>query len=195
MTNVLIINGHPDGSPERFCAALAQAYAGGAERGGHAIRKLQIANCDIGFLRSADAFHNEEPNADIVKAQQDIAWAEHIVLIYPLWLGTIPALLKAFLEQTLRPGFAFSKDDGSGKWPKMGLEGRSARVVVTMGMPATIYRWYFFSHSLKSLERHIIKFVGISPVAETIIGMVGELSESERTKWLDDLRALGEKAA
>ena len=79
--------------------------------------------------------------------------------IYPLWLGTMPAALKALLEQSLRPDFAM---DYTGRWPAGRLKGRSARVVVTMGMPELAYRWWFGAHSLKSLERNVLKFVGIS---------------------------------
>lgn len=58
-----------------------------------------------------------------------------------------------------RPGFAFSTE-GKNPLSKKGLTSRSARVVVTMGMPAAIYRWYFQAHSIKSLERNILGFVG-----------------------------------
>ena len=106
----------------------------------------------------------------------------------------MPALLKGFLEQVARPGFAFH-DDGNGGFGKKGLSGRSARLVVTMGMPALVYRHFFRAHSVKSLERNVLGFVGIAPVHETLIGMVERLSAQDRERWLDKLRALGRKAA
>jgi putative NADPH-quinone reductase len=60
-----------------------------------------------------------------------------------------------------------------------------------MGMPALIYRWYFGAHSLKSLERNILGFVGIGPIRETLIGLVETRSAARREKWLEKLRALG----
>jgi putative NADPH-quinone reductase len=131
------------------------------------------------------------PPAAILPAQDAIAWADHLVLIYPLWLGTLPAIFKAFLEQALRPGFAVG--GGSGGFAKR-LKGKSARVVVTMGMPAFVYRWYFGAHSLKSLERNILRFCGIAPIRETLIGSVESLSEARRRAWLDRMRALGARA-
>lgn len=92
------------------------------------------------------------PVEDIKRAQEIIAWANHLVIIYPLWLGTMPALLKAFLEQVARPGFAISRETGGVSWKRMPA-GRSARVVITMGMPTLVYRWWFGAHSLKNLER------------------------------------------
>ena len=101
----------------------------------------------------------------------------------------MPALLKGFFEQVFRPGFAHRTDDRG--WQAL-LKGRSARIVVTMGMPALIYRWYFGAHGLKSLERSILAFVGIKPIRETLIGMMGSASERKRKAWLEKLRALGE---
>jgi putative NADPH-quinone reductase len=123
-----------------------------------------------------------------------MSWADHVVILYPLWLGSMPALLKALLEQMMRPGFAFSTLR-LGKWPVKFLSGKSARIVITMGMPAPIYRWYFRAHSLRSLQRNILKFVGFRSIRSTLIGNVADLSSATRTQWLDNLRALGRAAA
>ena len=102
------------------------------------------------------------------------------------WNDAGPA--QGFFEHVFRPGFAH-RTDARG-WQAL-LKGRSARIVVTMGMPALIYRWYFGAHGLKSLERSILAFVGIRPIRETLIGMIGSLSERRRGAWLEKLRALG----
>jgi putative NADPH-quinone reductase len=117
------------------------------------------------------------------------------VIFFPLWLGDMPALLKGFLEQVARPGFAFAAEGGRTAFTKKGLTGRSARVVVTMGMPALVYRWFFRAHSVKSLERNILGFVGISPVDETLIGGAGNLDAAAAGKWLGKMRELGARAA
>ena len=187
---IAIIDGHPDPAPERLCHALADAYADGAVAGGHEVQRVAVAAMELPLLRSEAAFHSADVPESEREAQEAIAWAEHLVLIYPLWLGTMPAALKALLEQTLRPDFAM---DYTGKWPAGRLQGRSARVVVTTGMPALAYRWWFGAHSLKSLERNVLKFVGIKPVRDTLFGMVGEASEAKRADWLAQMRKLGEK--
>ena len=128
-------------------------------------------------------------------AQNDIEWAQHLVLFFPLWLGDMPALLKGFLEQVARPGFAFKRSRDGSSFGKKGLSGRSARLVVTMGMPATVYRYYFRAHAVRALERNVLGFVGIAPVHETLLGLVEGTGAEERARWLDKLRALGRKAA
>ena len=106
----------------------------------------------------------------------------------------MPALFKGFLEQVARPGFAFKYKEGGTPFTQKGLTGRSARVVVTMGMPALVYRWYFRAHSVKSLERNILGFVGIAPVNETLLGMAGKVKPADAEKWMKKLRALGSRA-
>ena len=129
--------------------------------------------------------------ANLKPAQEDIAWCNHLLLCFPLWLGDMPAMLKGFLEQVARPGFAFHRDD---KNPfKKALGGRSARIVVTMGMPALLYRWYFRAHSVKSLERNILGFVGIAPVHETLVGLVDRLGAQGVAEWCAKMRKLGQK--
>ncbi|MBN4658847.1 NAD(P)H-dependent oxidoreductase, partial [Escherichia coli] len=134
---------------------------------------VDVARLDFPLLRTKAEWESGTTPPGLQSAQQDIAWAEHLVLFFPLWLGDMPALLKGFLEQVARPGFALGRGEG-GLGAKL-LKGRSARVVVTMGMPALVYRWYFRAHSVRSLERNILGFVGIAPVHETLVGEVEQL--------------------
>jgi putative NADPH-quinone reductase len=114
------------------------------------------------------------------------------LFFYPLWLGSMPAILKAFFEQIARAGFALAAS-GSNQMSNKLLKGKSARIVTTMGMPALIYRWYFGAHSLKSLERNILGFVGIAPIRSSIIGMIEHPDNHKREKWLRTLEELGRK--
>ena len=189
---IAIIDGHPDPDRARFCHALAEAYAEAATAAGHSVKRLTVADIEVPLLHSQQEWEKGKPSAAISGAQEAIAWAEHLVIIYPLWLGSMPALLKGFLEQVLRPGFAVAFELGK-TWEKL-LKGKSARIIVTMGMPASIYRWYFFAHSLKTLERNILGFCGIGPFKETLIGGIGMINESKRQTWLDTVRQLGREA-
>ncbi|UIJ71744.1 NAD(P)H-dependent oxidoreductase [Aurantimonas sp. HBX-1] len=188
---ILILVGHPDPAPERFCRALAEAYRDGAASAGHSVRVIDLATLDIPFLRSQEAFLHAGVPADLAPASAAIVEAEHIVLIFPLWLGTMPALLKAFLEQTMRPGLAFLYGAGPAGLPKPALAGRSARIVVTMGMPALAYRLWFRDHGIACLRRNILNFVGIKPVRETLFGSVDSASKARRDRWLAAMRKLG----
>jgi len=175
---IAIIDAHPDPDPHHLIHAMADACARGAREAGHTVRRVNVADMDFPILHSAAAWRRTQVPADIQHSQDAIGWADHLILLYPLWLGDVPAMLKGFLEQVFRPGFALGEDAPLGQVALLG--GRSARVIVTMGMPAPIYRFYFGAHSLKSLERNVLGFVGFDPVRRTLIGSVEGKGQAER---------------
>jgi putative NADPH-quinone reductase len=189
--HILILNGHPDAGGKGLCHALAESYADGAREAGHEVRRLDVGALDLTFLRTQQEFETGMPSPVIAAAQESIRWANHVVVVFPLWLGDVPAMLKAFLEQTLRPGFAFSYRETG--FPVQHLKGRSARIITTMGMPALVYRWYFRAHGLKNLERNVLRFVGFSPVRATLLGSVGTRGKPSIMRALERVKALGRR--
>jgi putative NADPH-quinone reductase len=192
--NILILDGHPDPATGRYVHALASAYREGAEQGKHEVLSIRLADLAFPLLRSQTDYDQGEPVEAVRRCQDAINWATHVVILYPLWLGSMPALLKALLEQMLRPGFAFSVRK-LGRWPVKYMRGKSVRIVVTMGMPSAIYRWFFRAHSLRSLQRNILKSVGFGPIRTTLIGSVATINAAQRAKWLEAVRELGRAAA
>lgn len=192
---ILLIQGHPDTLRRHLADELEDAYAEGAGAAGHAVRRLRVANLDFPLLRSQEAWTHGPLPPSLAGAQADIAWATHLVLFFPLWLGDMPALLKAFLEQVARPGFAFTPGADGNPFGHKGLRGRSARVVVTLGMPAVLYRWFYRAHSVRSLERNLLGFVGFAPIHTNLIGQVDGLGQRGVDRWAQRLRALGAQGA
>ncbi|MDO8906525.1 NAD(P)H-dependent oxidoreductase [Hydrogenophaga sp.] len=191
---ILLIEGHPDTDEQRLNHVLADAYAQGAVEAGHAIHRLAVGALDFPLLRSQHAWQHEPVPPSLRGAQGDLVWAQHVVIFFPLWMGDMPALLKGFLEQVARPGFAVGPEGASPFGPKA-LGGRSARVIVTMGMPALVYRWFYRAHSVKALERNILGLVGFAPVNETLIGGVDTLGDKGVSKWTRKLQKLGRAAS
>ncbi len=190
---IVSIQGHPDPDQGHFCHAIGWTYEEGAVQKGHEVRTIDVARLDFPLLRTQRDFEKGEAPAAIREAQEDIRWADQLVIIYPLWLGTLPALLKGFFEQTFRHGFAL-EPTGRGGGMKRLLKGRSARIFVTMGMPASVYRLYFHAHGLKSFVSGILGMVGIGPVRSTLFGLIANRGEKYRARCLDEVRKLGAHA-
>ncbi|OYU44653.1 MAG: dehydrogenase [Burkholderiales bacterium PBB4] len=188
---ILLLQGHPDGHTLHLGHGLATSYKEGALAAGHAVRQHDAATLDFPLLRSQEDFDNGTVPACLLPLQADMVWAEHLVIFFPLWAGDMPALLKGLLEQLFRPAVTGT---GVSHFGKQVLSGRSARVVVTMAMPALVYRWYFRAHSLKSLERNLLGMVGIGPVHETLIGQTSGMSAKAAALWLGRLKRLGTHA-
>jgi putative NADPH-quinone reductase len=187
---IALIVGHPDPAPERFCRALAAACLEGAAHAGHETRLVDIAALDYPLLRSRAQWQSGVLPACLQDAQDAIGWADHLVIVFPLWMGSMPGTLRGFFEQVLRPAFV---GEGGGVFARR-LAGRSARFVVTMDMPALAYRWYFGAHGLRSVKRGMLGLCGISPIRWTLVGRVSAIDARRRERWIEVVRELGHDA-
>ena len=188
---VVIIQGHPDPSEHHLLHAMADAYAEGAGVAGHEVRRIEVARLQFPLLRTQVEFESASLPSTLIQPSDDMRWADHWVFLFPLWHGTMPALLKGFLEQIFRPGFAMEYKRAG--FPKRLLAGHSARIVVTMGMPVLLYRWYFGAYGLRSFERSMLSFAGIRPIRENLYGLAFS-NEKKRARWIEDMRKQGKSA-
>ena len=187
---VTIILGHP--AKSSYCRSLAESYRDGAISAGHEVHFLALSDMKFDPILH-DGYHKEQIlEPDLQQAQEAIKISDHIVIIYPLWIGMMPALLKGFFERTFQRGFAY--EEAKNPFGVGLLKGKSARVIITMGMPGWFFRWFYCAHSAKALKRNLLHFCEIKPVRFTYLGMVEAVSENERKKWLEDVRKLGSKA-
>ena len=185
---VLIINGHA--SKDSLNYALAEAYKKGAETNNVDVKLINIA--DLNFEPFMKGFKKEiEPEPDIQKAQELISWANHLVWVYPTWWATMPAIMKAFIEQTFLPDFAFKykKSKKIVKWDKY-LIGKSARIISTMDSPPWYYKLFIGDPGYKTIK-DIMNFCGIKPVKRTYFGSVKLSNDKQIKQWIKKAEELG----
>ena len=188
---ILVILGHP--KTDSFCDALFKAFIEGAESSGSEVRKIRIGELtfDPILWKGYDEIQELEP--DLVKSQEDILWAEHIVFVYPTWWGAMPSLLKGFIDRTFLPGFSFKYRDNSQLWDKL-LSGRSSQLLVTMDTPPWYYRWIYRSPGHNQMKRTILGFCGIKVNKISEFAPIKGSSQEKRGKWLKIAEKLGKKA-
>jgi putative NADPH-quinone reductase len=189
MARIAIIVGHA--RHNTFCEALGRAYRRGAQAGGHDAA-LFVTSAMVFDPVLHEGFERLQPlEKDLAAAHDAILAADHLVIIFPLWLGTLPAILKGFLERVLQPEMVEAAKQHKFVTP---LKGKSARVIVTMGMPGFIYRWWFGGYAVKMLRRNILCFVGAGPVRTTIYGNVEGVTAAHRDAWIGDVENMGRRA-
>lgn len=186
--NILVIDGHPDPDRARLSHALAAAYSHGAAESGAQVRRIALSGWQGAFLRSPSEFGVAPDDPFVIEARAAFEWAEHIVFVFPLWLGAAPALLRALLEQVSRAGFAL---EAGPKGPRGRLKGRSARLIVTMGMPAFAYRLMFGAHGVRAIAQSILGLAGVAPVRLTFWGMIEAKGAGARR--ITEARTLGQQ--
>lgn len=191
MARLLVICGHP--ASDSFVAALCREYAEGARGAGHDVRQLALGEIVFDpILRGRGRETPLEP--DLLAAQDSIRWCQHLVIGYPTWWGSMPALLKGFIDRAIEPGFGYKYREGLPFWDRL-LAGRSARVIVTMDAPSVYDLLVYWASSRRTMTHPILRFCGFKPVRTTTFARVRFSASEKRQAWLKSVRLLGAEAA
>jgi putative NADPH-quinone reductase len=185
---ILIIDGHPD--PKSHCAQIAEEYEKGAQKGKFDIKKIDVRDLKfdpILHYRKASAQNLEK---DLKDSQKMIKWADHIVVIFPIWWGHMPSLLKGFIDRAFTNGTVFELKKGK-RIPTPLMNGKSIRVIYTQGAPRFYTRFVLRDSVWKSIKTNIFEFCGFSPVARTYIHDMHSRNEEAVGKFLRKIFDLG----
>ena len=190
MKKVLIVLGHPN--KKSFCGSLAQAYKQGALDAKAEIKEILVSDLRFDPVLHAGYRQTQELEEDLTRSQSFIKWADHIVFVCPTWWGTMPALLKGFIDRVFLPGFAFKYREGSVFQDKL-LMGKSARLIVTMDAPAWYYRLFYNSAGHNAMKKATLQFCGIKPVKVTTVGHVKGSSPERLKGWIEKVKGYGQQ--
>lgn len=188
--NVLVILGH--GSNTSFSAAVAETYAKAAQAAGHTVRVLRLADLQFDALLHGSNPHHQTLEPDLLAAQENIVWAQHIAWVFPVWWGGVPALLKGFLDRAFVSGWAFKFNKGS-PFPVPLLKGRTAHLLVPMDTPPWYYRWVYRMPAIHQMRKTTLAFCGIRPTKTLMLGPIIHSTAAQRDTWLAKAGALGAK--
>jgi len=188
MAKIMIVVGHPQ--TNTLCEALGRAYKSGAESAGHEVTIFTLATMSFDPILHHGYRHEQALEPDLHRAYDTLSACDHLVLVFPLWCGDMPALLKGFIERILQPDLiARENTENAMNWSI--FRNKTARIIITMGMPVSIYRFWYRGYALKLLTRNILHFIGIKPVRHTLFGMVATSKPQTRNGWIEQVRALG----
>jgi len=187
---ILIINGNPD--KESFNFGLSEAYKKGAQKSGAIIKEVKIRELNFNPNLQFGYRKRTELEPDLVDAQKKLKWANHIVWVYPVWWGSVPAIMKGFLDRVLLPGYAFTKRENSVWWDKHFI-GKTSRIICTLDQPNWYYKLIYKSPSHNAMKKLTMNFIGVKSVKITSIGPIRLSKEEFRKKWLLKVEKLGVK--
>lgn len=185
---ILMVYGTP--KTISFCHALGEAYAQGARGRGHVVRELKLGEMDFDPVLHHGYEKSQSLEHDLLEAQRQIHWAEHLVFVYPVWWGGLPTLLSGFFDRVLMPGFAF-KTHGRKHPSNELLKGRTAELLVTMDTPPRYFRWVYGAPAHRQMIRTVLEFCGIKTKGLTEFAPVRTSTEEQRQQWLHRAQSLG----
>ncbi len=183
----LLILAHPRRAS--LCGALFDACADAARQAGVECRQLILSELSFDPDVHTASPEQQPLEPDLARAQRDIAWAEHLVIVYPTWWGTFPALLKGFLDRVLTPGFAF-RHLTPDNWDKL-LAGRTADLITTMDTPPIVYRFVYRAPGRQALARATLGYCGVRTAHVEAFGPVVASSAAQRSGWIARARDCG----
>lgn len=187
MSNILIITGHPN--PNSYCAVLSNAYAKGVN-GKANLKEIDLSTIQFDPVLRSGYSKRMELEPDLQESWDKIQWADHIIIVTPIWWGGMPAVLKGFFDRLFLPGMAFKYRENSVWWDKL-LVGKTAHIIVTMDTPVWFYKLFYSNAGIKQLKNNILSFCGVKTKAITYITPIRNSNEEFRKKWLSKIERLG----
>lgn len=186
MKKILLLNGNPKANS--FAHLLSDRYECEARE------YAQVKRFDLSQMEFdpnlAGGYDNEQALEDCLQAfQKSVVWADHIVVVTPIWWGGLPAKLKGLFDRSFLPGFAF-KFEGDNPMPTQLLSGKTSRLICTMDAPEE----YFVAQArpvLEQLDLFTLQYCGMAPAEVTLLGSIVMSTEAQRTGWLQQITQLG----
>lgn len=184
---IVIICGNPDA--DSLTGSVLDHYQKGAEESGHEVVRFNLGEMKFDPILHKGYKEIQPLEPDLIKLQEAITAAEHIVIAYPNWWTTMPALLKGVFDRIWLPGFAFNFNKKNHKVEKH-LAGRTARVFVLSGSHSPFKTWWKFGDYTNEIQYGILEFAGIKTKI-TSYGPCEKVEDTCRNNWLKNIESLG----
>lgn len=186
---IFLILGNPD--TEGFSGKIATTYAEAAVAAGHIVERINLSELAFDPILRKGYKEIQPLEQDLVMIQKKWKVADHVVIIYPNWWCTMPALLKGMFDRMFLPGFAFKFDKQTKKVNRL-LSGKTARVIVVAGTDSPFMTWLKFGDYTNEIQHAILGFAGMKAKVTTF-GPADRVSDDKRTKWLQTVAKLGRR--
>jgi len=173
---------------DSFTKAITDKLVDESSVKGHEIKIVDLyADKFDPVLNASDMLPEVETPKDILAYQELIKWADHYSVVYPLWWGQMPAILKGFIDRVFANGVAFQY---GAEGPKGLLEGRSARLIINTGTPDVYYAQSgMHDAQVRVNDAGVFGFCGIDTQIK-FFGDVAMGSDDLRKGYLDQVAKL-----
>lgn len=186
---IFILQGNPD-NEDTLSADFASVYEREAAAAGHSVQRSNIGDLQFDPILHKGYKTIQELEPDLKMVQDGMRNADHIVVIYPNWWCTMPALLKGFFDRAWLPGFAFHFRKNGWGWDRL-LKGKTARVIVLSKSEPWQIRFLFGDYT-NEIARGILGFSGLK-VRITRVGNSEKLSPEKKASWERKIGALARR--
>lgn len=184
----LIISAHPNANS--FSNALVDALVKDSQHNDVDVVVRDLYDLDFNpVLTSEDLgkIKKGETPEDVALEQKILGESDYISLVYPLWWGSFPAILKGYFDRIFTHGFAFRiNEDG----PESLLKGKKAFLHTSMGNSVEEYENKGILKAFRQVHgQEVFGFVGIEVAGHFFYPRIPDSSPEMRDKYIEE--ALG----
>lgn len=178
---------------DSFCARMADTYENSARESGFEVERVNIGSMAFDPILHRGYKEIQQLEPDLRMIQEKIQWADHIVVVYPNWWCSMPALMKGMFDRMWLPGFAFNFDKETKKLIQR-LTGKTARVIIVAGTHSPFMTWWKFGDYTNEISHGILGFAGIKTKV-TAFGPADKVKPEIHEKWIGEIMKLAQKGA
>lgn len=189
---LLFVHAHP--VPESFNRAVYTAAVETSRAQGHEVRLIDLHAEGFNPVMSTDerrGYTEDVPiPADLQPHIEALKWAEGLILVYPTWWYSQPAILKGWMDRVWRPGIAFTlHEEGQRLRPAL-ANIRLIGVITSFGSP-----WWFWTFLMGAPGRKIIlrglRFCTNRRTKTFWLGLheIDDQTDTTRKRYIDKVRA------
>lgn len=190
---IFILLGHPDSTPESLTGQLALLYETAAKNAGHEVRRMNLYDMKFDPVLHHGYRVIQDLEPDLKAVQENIKWADHFVILYPIWWAAMPGPLKGMFDRMWLPAFAYNMRKTKQGTPTLGwhkrLKGKTARVITLSGTHPFLI-WCMFGDFTNDLARSILWFAGFK-VKTSRFGPSEIAPEWKKNEWRRKVARLG----
>ncbi|OGG86146.1 hypothetical protein A2392_01645 [Candidatus Kaiserbacteria bacterium RIFOXYB1_FULL_46_14] len=186
---ILVLLGHPD--KDTYSGQIADRYERSAKAAGHNVTRVNIGEMRFDPILHKGYKEIQQLEPDLVDLQEKIRASDHLVIVYPNWWCTMPAILKGLFDRFWLPGFAFNFDKQTKKLVKR-LTNKTARVIIVAGTHSPFQTWWKFGDYTNEIQYGILEFAGIKTKVSAF-GPCDTVDNVCREEWLEDVESLAKR--
>ncbi|KQB95297.1 NAD(P)H dehydrogenase [Loktanella sp. 1ANDIMAR09] len=191
---ILVLNGHP--GETSLSRHFAERYVQSAAQSGADVRVHHLPEMVFDMDFGQGNYSQFKPLEPVLEAfLSDLEWAEHFVMLTPMWWGGLPAKLKGLFDRAFLPNRTFNTKVLKMGMPTPMLTGKTARVIMTSDTPRWFERLIYRNAIMRQLDKQILGFVGIKPVRYTYFSGASDATAPTILKWGNTVSKLGQRAA
>ncbi|MFT4046904.1 MAG: NAD(P)H-dependent oxidoreductase [Solimonas sp.] len=213
---ILLVYAHPE--PQSLNGALKAFAVRHLEAAGHVVQVSDLyamrwkAALDAGDssgrvdaarfypdLDSQRAFASGTQSADIAREQDKLRWADTVILQFPLWWFSMPAILKGWVERVYAYGFGYGVGEHSDRrwgdrYGEGTLAGKRAMLMVTAGGWESHYSARGINGPIDDLlfpiQHGVLYYPGFDVLPPFVVYRTGRVDE---TRFVQICAALGQR--